>query len=73
MASKEQKIYKKGFWQNELRSLGIEPKQNKEELNDDVELQDLADRIKLSMHQDHKRAYSLNGDEHEEEVQSTIH
>ena len=38
MASKEQKIYKKGFWQNELRSLGIEPKQNKEELNDDVEL-----------------------------------
>ena len=37
MTSKEQ-INKKGFWQNELRSLGIEPKQNKEELNDDVEL-----------------------------------
>ena len=73
MTSKEQ-IYKKGFWQNELRSLGIEPKQNKEELNDDDELQDLADIIKLSMHQDYKMAHSMSGDEHEEEeVQSTIH
>ena len=36
---------KKGYWQNELDSLGIEPKQKKE-LSDDEELENLADIIK---------------------------
>ena len=65
-------VYKKkdDLW-NELKSLGIEPKRHNE-LNDDEELEQLADIIKLSMYQDYKMAYSMNGDKHEEEAQSTI-
>jgi hypothetical protein len=59
------------LWNDELRSLGIEPKRHNE-LNDDEELEQLADIIKLSMYQDYKMAYSMNGDKHEEEAQSTI-
>ena len=61
---------KKGYWQNELDSLGIEPKQ-KVELNDE-ELENLADIIKQAIFQDYKVAYSEKGNEHKEEVQSTI-
>jgi hypothetical protein len=56
---------KKSYWQNELDSLGIEPKQ-KNELNDDEELENLADIIKQAMFQDYKVAYSEKGDELEE-------
>jgi hypothetical protein len=56
---------------NELRSLGIEPKRHNE-LNDYDELENLADIIKLSMYQDYKTAYSVNGDNHKEEAESTI-
>ena len=63
---------KKGYWQNELDSLGIEPKQKKEELNDDEELENLADIIKQAMFQDYKIAYSEKGDAHKEEAESTI-
>jgi hypothetical protein len=52
---------KNGYWQNELYSLGIEPKQKKE-LNDDEELENLADIIKQAMFQDYKVAYSEKGD-----------
>jgi hypothetical protein len=62
---------KKGYWQNELDSLGIEPKQKKE-LNDDEELENLADIIKQAMYQDYKVAYSEKGNEHKEEAQSTV-
>jgi hypothetical protein len=62
---------KKGYWQNELDSLGIEPKQ-KIELNDDEELENLADVIKQAMFQDYKVAYSKKGNEHKEEAQSTV-
>jgi hypothetical protein len=62
---------KKGYWQNELDSLGIEPKQKKEELNDDEELENLADIIKQAMFQDYKIAYSEKGDAHKEEAEST--
>jgi hypothetical protein len=55
---------KKGYWQNELDSLGIEPKQKKE-LSDDEELENLADIIKQAMFQDYKIA-------HKEEAQSTV-
>ena len=61
-----------GYWQNELDSLGIEPKQ-KTELNDNKEeLENLADIIKHAMFQDYKVAYSEKGDAHKEEAQSTI-
>jgi hypothetical protein len=63
---------KNGYWQNELDSLGIEPKQ-KTELNDNKEeLENLADIIKQAMFQDYKVAYSEEGDAHKEEAQSTI-
>jgi hypothetical protein len=63
---------KNGYWQNELDSLGIEPKQ-KTELNDNnEELENLADIIKQAMFQDYKVAYSEKGDAHKEEAQSTI-
>jgi hypothetical protein len=62
---------KNGYWQNELDSLGIEPKQKKES-NDDEELENLADIIKQAMFQDYKVAYSEKGSEHKEEAQSTV-
>jgi hypothetical protein len=61
---------KKGYWQNELDSLGIEPKQKKE-LSDGEELENLADIIKQAMFQDYKIAYSEKGDALKEEAQST--
>jgi hypothetical protein len=60
-----------GYWQNELDSLGIEPKR-KSELNDKEELENLADIIKQAMFQDYKVAYSEEGDSHKEEAQSTV-
>jgi hypothetical protein len=66
-----QRQTKKGYWQNELDSLGIEPKQKKES-NDDEELENLADIIKQAMFQDYKVAYSEGANEHKEEAQSTV-
>jgi hypothetical protein len=62
---------KKGYWQNELDSLGIAPKQKKE-TNDDEELENLADIIKQAMFQDYKVAYSERGEAHKEEAESTV-
>ena len=62
---------KNGYWQNELLSLGIEPKEKKE-LNDKEELQNLSDNIKQAMFQDYKLAYSEKGDAHTEEANSTV-
>ena len=62
---------KNGYWQNELDSLGIEPKEKKE-LNDKEELENLSDNIKQAMFQDYKLAYSEKGDAHTEEAESTI-
>ena len=68
----QQQQAKNSYWQNELDSLGIEPKQ-KTELNDNKEeLENLADIIKQAMFQDYKVAYSEKGDAHKEEAQSTI-
>jgi hypothetical protein len=47
----------KGYWQNELKSLGIEPRRQNE-LNDKEELQALAEIIKEVYFQDYKTAYS---------------
>ena len=67
---------KNGYWQNELDSLGIEPKQKKNELNDnnnkEEELENLADIIKQAMFQDYKVAYSEEGDAYKEEAESTV-
>jgi hypothetical protein len=67
----EQQQAKNSYWQNELDSLGIEPKR-KTELNDEEELEKLADIIKQAMFQDYKVAYSEEGDAHKEEAQSTV-
>jgi hypothetical protein len=63
---------KNGYWQNELYSLGIVDPKQKKELNDDEELEKLADIIKQAMFQDYKIAYSEKGSEHKEEAQSTV-
>jgi hypothetical protein len=63
---------KSGYWQNELHSLGIVDPKQKKELNDDEELENLADLIKQAMFQDYKVAYSEEGDTYKEEAQSTV-
>jgi DNA repair ATPase RecN len=68
---KQQQQAKNGYWQNELDSLGIEPKEKKE-LSDDEELENLSDNIKQAMFQDYKLAYSEKGDAHTEEAESTV-
>jgi hypothetical protein len=47
---------KKGYWQNELKSLGIEPRRQNE-LNDKKELEALAMALKEVYFQDYKTAY----------------
>ncbi|HKI07238.1 MAG TPA: hypothetical protein VKA09_02490 [Nitrososphaeraceae archaeon] len=69
--AEQQQQAKNGYWQNELDSLGIEPKEKKE-LNDEEELEKLADIIKQAMFQDYKVAYSEKGDAYKEEAQSTV-
>ncbi len=48
---------RKDFWENELKSLGIEPRRQNQ-LNDKEELQALAEMIKEVYFQDYKTAYS---------------
>jgi hypothetical protein len=67
----KERIDKDGFWETELRSLGLEPK-NKNELNDSGELETLANIVKQSMYQDYKVAYSEQGDNHEQEAMATV-
>ena len=56
-AFKKERPDKKEYWQNELKSLGIEPSRQNE-LNDKEELQALAEIIKEIYFQDYKTAYS---------------
>jgi hypothetical protein len=61
-ALKKEHPDKKDYWQNELKSLGIEPRRQNE-LNDkeEEELQALAESIKVVYYyQDYKTAYSNN-------------
>jgi hypothetical protein len=67
-----QRQARNGYWQNELYSLGIVDPKQKKELNDDEELENLADIIKQAMFQDYKVAYSEKGDAHKEEAESTV-
>ncbi len=58
LAKKEENLSdKKEYWQNELKSLGIEPKRQNE-LNDKEELEALAEMIKEVYYQDYKAAYT---------------
>jgi hypothetical protein len=68
----EEQQGKNGYWQNELDSLGIKPKQKKELNDNKEELENLADIIKQAMFQDYKIAYSEKGDAHKEEAESTV-
>ena len=52
----DERSNKKGYWLNELDSLGIEPKRHND-LNDKEELEALADIIKQVYYQDYKAAY----------------
>lgn len=63
--------HKLGYWESDLRSLGIVPTR-KNELNDEEELQNLADNLKCSMYQDYRTAYGTKGDQFKEEANSTI-
>jgi hypothetical protein len=67
----QQQQTKNGYWENELHSLGIEPKERRE-VNYNEELENLADIIKQAMFQDYRLAYSEEGDAHKEEAKSTI-
>jgi hypothetical protein len=58
-AFKKERPDKKEYWQNELKSSGIEPSRQNE-LNDKEELQALAEIIKQVYFQDYKTAYSGN-------------
>jgi hypothetical protein len=58
-ALKKEHPDKKDYWQNELKSLGIEPRRQNE-LNDKEELQALAESIKEVYYQDYKTAYNNN-------------
>lgn len=63
----EQQVDTENYWQNELRSLGIESKR-RSKLNDKEELQALADTIKQVYYQDYKTAYS---EEDEDKVKAS--
>jgi hypothetical protein len=67
----QQQQANKGYWQNELDSLGIAPKQKKE-TNDDEELENLSHIIKQALFKDYKVAYSQKGNSHKREAQSTV-
>jgi len=51
---------------DDLRSLGIDPRRMNE-LNDEKELEELADNLKQSMLQDYRTAYSGTGRKHKQE------
>jgi hypothetical protein len=54
---KKERPDKKDYWENELKSLGIEPLRPND-LNDKSELEALAEIIKQVYYQDYKTAYS---------------
>jgi hypothetical protein len=60
----------KGYWQNELDSLGIAPDQ-KREINQHQQFENLSRIIKQAMFWEYKIAYSHKGDSHKGEVGST--
>jgi hypothetical protein len=53
----EDEMKKVDYWLNELRSLGISARK-KNELNDRMELHNLADKIKEQLYQEYKAAFA---------------
>jgi hypothetical protein len=53
----EEQMKNVDFWLNELRSLGVSPLR-KSELNDEKELQYLANNIKETLYKEYKAAYA---------------
>ena len=81
--SSEQPKNKKGYWINELESLGISPKEivennyNNDESNSIEELANLVENIKQTMYQEYKTVYSerlmqLEAEAEEEEEEHAI-
>ena len=68
----QQQQAKNVYWQNELNTLGIEPKQKNEPNDKEEELENLADIIQQAMFPDYKVAYSKKGDAHKEGAQSAF-
>ena len=58
---KKERARKQSYWDNELNSLGIQPKR-KNDLNDEEELAALADNIKQVYYQNYKTAYADDKD-----------
>jgi hypothetical protein len=54
----EEASHKKEYWQNELESLGIEPKRQYKLNDDNDELEGLAEIIKQVYYQDYRTAYT---------------
>jgi hypothetical protein len=52
-----QEMNKINSWLAELRSLGVDAR-NRNDLNDEKELHDMADNIKRSLYQEYKKAYA---------------
>ncbi len=71
-ALKKEHPDKKEYWQNELESLGIEPRQ-KNELNDKDELEALAEIIKAVYYQDYKTAYSNQDNDNKKKKYYKLH
>jgi hypothetical protein len=66
---KERPSDKKGFWKNELKSLGIESKRENE-LNDNAELEALAEIIKQVYYQEYKTAYGDSSENNNNNLKS---
>lgn len=56
---------------DELLSLGIDPRREND-LNDKLELQELASNIKQAMYADYKLAYGEKGERYREEAMATV-
>jgi hypothetical protein len=63
-AFKKEHPARKEYYQNELKSLGVEPRRQNE-LNDKEELQALVEIIKQVYYQDYKIAYDTNSNSKE--------
>jgi hypothetical protein len=71
-----EQAYKKGYWINELESLGVSPKEIERDYESESdcikELADHVENIKQALYQEYKTSYSeriiqLEGEEEEEE------
>jgi hypothetical protein len=76
-----EQAYKKGYWINELESLGISPEEIERDYESESdcikELADHVENIKQALYQEYKTSYSeriiqLEGEEEEEEENAIV-